>query len=695
MLKKMTLILLAVLICLLPMSFAFGDEELLPNDVERALGSGSYSEGDLVLDTVTGVENIRGYDYIYSNPPSSDKITITLQNTSQFSLARFYFYGGLHYCYVNMLMYTGGFGGSTAPKEIPGDIALVRIADSVKNGAGDQFDLLLQIKNLIITPEANYCQRDPIEGVSLFYHQEGTDPIISTTPEAYDNFGTTANGPTVYGKYAVAYEYEIKVVMPGTTDSAPEGTLLYGSRDFDAPGEGYDIVSGIKSGTERDAPTVYVEPDSITSFSYVSQERCYRICGTAVDENTWRSGFAALFDSTGSTLRWFGFRGLGTTIIGQEAYEFSKYYNVKGEIIRGEGTIDPVDVTVAKGMNVNCVIKPAEHYYISAIRLYSEDEQGTETLENTFDSEEVRHADPYCIPLNSIDRDYRYEVEFEKMYRIDLTVINGIVGDGGSETQAVYYAIPGDSLDLTYSGYEGYVLKTIDVDDTSVDTKGHDGSYSFENIRSDHQVTVVYGKRYTITTAVTNGTITDDVSLWEGESASIEYAPNPGYHLTSVKVDGAEQDKDSYPESYFFENVNSDHLIEVVYEANTVLISKVDESGSNLAGAVLQIVDQQGNVEDEWTTEEDDHVIFALGEGDYTLVEKEAPKGYLTAPDVGFAIDGNGHIIMDGQTTDKVVMVDIRIHGLPNTGSNGLGFHLMAMGILLTMLSTIMITRRA
>ena len=696
MLRKILVILFAVLICVLPGGFAFGDDELMTKNTERAATPGSYSEGDLVLDTITGVESITGYDYIYSNPPSSDKITITLQNTSQFRLNRYYYYGGLHNCYLRSIMYTGGgFGDNTSAKEIPGDIALVRIADSVINGAGDHFDMLLQIKNLKITPDAAYCTRDPKKGVNIFYYQEAQNPIVSTSSAAYDSFGSTTQAPDRYGRYTVEYEYEFRVVMPGTEENAPAGTILYGSRDFDSYVEGYDIVSGVKSGTERVEPTIYVEPNSITNFTYDPQGRCYRICGTVADENTWRSGFAALFDSTGTTLRWFGFRSLGTTIIGQEAYEFSKYYNVKGEIIRGEGTIDPVDVTVTKGMNVNCVIDPADDYYISVIRLYSKDEQGAETLVGTFNSEEVRGSDPYYVPINNIDCDYRYEVEFEKKYRIDLTVINGIVGDEGTETEATYSVIPGDSQTLTYSGNEGYVLKAIDLDGSTVSIDGHDSSYSFENVQSDHHVTVTYGKKYTIDTSVTNGTITDDVSLWEGESATIEYTPNTGYHLETIIVDGEPMDITQYPNNYSFENVTSNHRIEVVYQANSTLLSKVDESGNILPGAVLQIIDSEGNVLDEWTTGEDNHVIFALEEGDYTLVEKEAPKGYLTAQDVNFTIDQYGHIIIDGRETDKVIMVDIKIHGLPNTGSNGIGFHLVTMGVLLTMLSTMMITRRA
>ncbi|MCR5181838.1 MAG: prealbumin-like fold domain-containing protein [Clostridia bacterium] len=696
MLKKITVLLMAVIICIIPSTFAFADD-VSSKEILKAATVGTYEEGDLAIDSVTGVESITGYDYIYSNPDTYQQISVTLQNTTSFTVKRHYLYGGLHNCYLNTLIYTGGgFGNNQSPKEIPGNIAQVRIADSVKNGAGDKFDLLLQIKNLVITPDPAYCTRDPKVGVNLFYYQEKTNPIISTTPTAYDAFGTTSQGPSIYGRYKVEFEYELRVVLPGTDENAPRGTLLYGSRDFDSDLEGYEIVSGVMSGTEREDPTIYVEPDTITSISYEPARRSYRICGTAADENTWRSGFAALFDSSGSTLRWFGFRQLGTTIIGQEAYEFTKYYNVRGEIIKGEGSIDPVDVTVQKGMNVNCVIDPADDYYISVIRLYSVDDQGQETLLDTLDSWEVKSADPYYIPINNIDRNYRYEVEFERKYRIDLKVINGRVGSSGDTSEATYTVIPGGTQDLKYSGFEGYELRNIDVDGSQVDIDGHGFGYSFMNVQSDHEVTVTYERRYHIETSVTNGSITDDQTIWAGDDSDIEYAPDPGYHLKSVTVDGTEQDIALYPEDYFFENVNADHRIEVIYEANRILISKVDETGSYVSGAVLKIVDAEGTVLDEWTSGEDDHLLFGLGEGDYILTEISAPEGYLTAENLEFSIDRNGKVTVNGDVVEKVTMVDIKMHGLPNTGGNGAGPHFVIMGILLSMLSTTtMITRKA
>ncbi len=68
-----------------------------------------------------------------------------------------------------------------------------------------------------------------------------------------------------------------------------------------------------------------------------------------------------------------------------------------------------------------------------------------------------------------------------------------------------------------------------------------------------------------------------------------------------------------------------------------VITTKVDENGNPLKGAVLQILDSNGNVIDEWTSDGEEHTSL-LPEGDYTLHEKEAPEGYKLALDKTFTV---------------------------------------------------------
>jgi len=84
-----------------------------------------------------------------------------------------------------------------------------------------------------------------------------------------------------------------------------------------------------------------------------------------------------------------------------------------------------------------------------------------------------------------------------------------------------------------------------------------------------------------------------------------------------------------------------------------VVISKEDmTTGESLDGAELQIIDENGNVVEEWTTLGETSVtIDRLPAGKYTLVEKSAPLGYVIAESVEF------EVINDGSIT-KVAMKD-------------------------------------
>ena len=68
-----------------------------------------------------------------------------------------------------------------------------------------------------------------------------------------------------------------------------------------------------------------------------------------------------------------------------------------------------------------------------------------------------------------------------------------------------------------------------------------------------------------------------------------------------------------------------------------VIITKVDEEGNQLKGAVLQVRDSEGNVLDEWESDGSAHEIL-LPDGTYTVHEVSAPDGYELAEDKEFTI---------------------------------------------------------
>ena len=81
--------------------------------------------------------------------------------------------------------------------------------------------------------------------------------------------------------------------------------------------------------------------------------------------------------------------------------------------------------------------------------------------------------------------------------------------------------------------------------------------------------------------------------------------------------------------------------LEVKDDPNTVFILKIDkETKEPLVGAKLQLIDADGNIVDEWTTDGKQHKISKLLKGTYTLHEEEAPEGYNIAEDMEIEITG-------------------------------------------------------
>ena len=94
--------------------------------------------------------------------------------------------------------------------------------------------------------------------------------------------------------------------------------------------------------------------------------------------------------------------------------------------------------------------------------------------------------------------------------------------------------------------------------------------------------------------------------------------------------------------------------------AAEVMVKKVDiADGVTLEGAMLQIVDGEGNPVDVWISTAEAHETAGLTAGEeYTLRELEAPEGYVTAADTAFTVDIYGNVLIDGVAVeDGVILV--------------------------------------
>ena len=98
-------------------------------------------------------------------------------------------------------------------------------------------------------------------------------------------------------------------------------------------------------------------------------------------------------------------------------------------------------------------------------------------------------------------------------------------------------------------------------------------------------------------------------------------------------------------------------------------VDKVDENGESLSGAVLQVVDSDGNVVEEWTTTGSAHTLTnVVLEQTYTLHEASIPDGYSYAQDQTFTVESQSTTIT---MTDKPTDVNINKVSADGTSLSG------------------------
>ena len=138
---------------------------------------------------------------------------------------------------------------------------------------------------------------------------------------------------------------------------------------------------------------------------------------------------------------------------------------------------------------------------------------------------------------------------------------------------------------------------------------------------------------------------------------------------------------------------NGNPLIVMVDDTTKVQISKQDiTTGEELPGATLQIIDEDGNVVEEWVYTDEAHFIEGklIAGKEYTLRETIAPDGYEIANEIKFTVNEDGsvtEVVMYDELTPKTTT--------PYTGDNHNDFAAFAMlGAASVILAALIITKK-
>ena len=141
------------------------------------------------------------------------------------------------------------------------------------------------------------------------------------------------------------------------------------------------------------------------------------------------------------------------------------------------------------------------------------------------------------------------------------------------------------------------------------------------------------------------------------KEAHVVYALAPGEYILHEEQAPTEQGYVRAEDVKFVVEETGDvQKVKMEDDHTKVSISKTDiTDGKEIEGAKLQILDQDGEVLESWTTGEE-HLIEYLPVGTYTLHEEAAVDGYIVANDVEFTVEETGEI-------QKVKMEDERAMG--------------------------------
>ena len=170
------------------------------------------------------------------------------------------------------------------------------------------------------------------------------------------------------------------------------------------------------------------------------------------------------------------------------------------------------------------------------------------------------------------------------------------------------------------------------------------GLYTAEDIPDDEsgEVYVKAGTLLEKKATDENGELTFDSELPNGKYYVREEATIPGY-LPSDDV--WDIDATYKAEDQALSTIEVSHEFE-----NQPTVTKITKSdattGEELPGARLQVIDKDGSVVEEWTSTEEERVIYALAAGTYTLHEVMPPyaQGYVSAIDQTFEVKEDGSV---------------------------------------------------
>ena len=144
------------------------------------------------------------------------------------------------------------------------------------------------------------------------------------------------------------------------------------------------------------------------------------------------------------------------------------------------------------------------------------------------------------------------------------------------EPEGICQLEPGHLLEIDESGSytvsygcdTDHRLQSLLIDGEAVDVSQYPLSYTFTDLQEDRTIQAVFEEIpvYTVSTSATNGTIDTSPSGKEHEPLSVTFTPDEHYVVDTLTVDGATVPVTSDTSGYVFDDLTSDHTIDVTFK---------------------------------------------------------------------------------------------------------------------------------
>lgn len=246
------------------------------------------------------------------------------------------------------------------------------------------------------------------------------------------------------------------------------------------------------------------------------------------------------------------------------------------------GTISPAtNQTVKHGDSKTFTFEPDEGYELSQILV-----DGNNVADSVIDK---------SYTFKNVTKGHSIGAKFTKIeYTITSSSSEGGAINPAGETSVEH----GDNLSFTLTAETGYELKALRVDGTDKKQDVRDGTYTLNNIRSDHEIVAEFGLiEYTVTTQVSagEGTVTPSAStVSHNGSVTFTIEPGAGYVLGKLLVNSNDVTGEVSDGVYVLNNITSDCTAVAEFVKIKHLISvSVGENGSMEPGTDVSV--EHGN----------------------------------------------------------------------------------------------------